>query len=290
MKPHHERSPESRPVGAGLQPAQFRAALATRRLGRSNPDSAGYKPAATGRSAKALTQARLRELAETRPCFCPPIPIRYMRPPLLLEAAAMPEVFRRRTLPHWDLDDSIYFITTCLAGSTPARGHTASRRKPTTPSPHMSPPMRRSRQEALRFAAHDAWLDQNRRVRWLADPRLADIVTDAVHFGAGTRYDLFAFVVMPNHVHLVIRPLAGPAPCESTRARVLSSFKRHTARRCNQILGRRGAFWQDEAYDRIVRSQAELQRIVHYVEANPVRAGLCSRIEEWPYSSAAARA
>ena len=148
--------------------------------------------------------------------------------------------------------------------------------------------MRRTFRESLRFAAYDALLEQDHRVRWLANPCLARIVVDSVRHGEGSRYELFGFAVMPNHVHLVIRPLVQPSGKHAARSGILSSFKRHTARRCNLLLGRRGRFWQDESYDRVVRDQEELARVVRYVEFNPVRAGLCQRIEDWPYSSAAA--
>ncbi len=66
----------------------------------------------------------------------------------------------------------------------------------------------------------------------------------------------------------------------------MHSLKRYTARECNGLLGRSGAFWQPESYDRLVRNEAELERIVHYVEHNPVTAGLCERPEDWLFSSA----
>jgi putative DNA methylase len=109
-----------------------------------------------------------------------------------------------------------------------------------------------------------------------------------MHHFAGTRYELLAFVIMPDHVHWVFQPLKG---CTSA-SRVISreviqhSFLRHTAAACNRLLGRVGPFWQHESYDRIVRDEVELARVVEYVEHNPVRAGLCSRPEEWEFSSA----
>ena len=86
---------------------------------------------------------------------------------------------------------------------------------------------------------------------------------------------------MPNHMHLLIRPLK-PVPV------ITRWLKGSTARTANQILGRTGrAFWQDESYDRWVRGNDEFQKIVRYIEWNPVSAGLVDSIEEWPWSSAA---
>ena len=94
-------------------------------------------------------------------------------------------------------------------------------------------------------------------------------------------YTLAAFCVMPNHVHVVLEPLA-PAP------RITKSIKGLTARAANQILNRTGVpFWMDESYDRWVRDAEERNKIVRYTERNPVAAGLVERVEDWPWSSAA---
>lgn len=70
----------------------------------------------------------------------------------------------------------------------------------------------------------------------------------------------------------------------------MHTLKRHTARQCNRLLGRHGAFWQDESYDHCVRDDGELERIFQYVEYNPVKAGLVAEPEQWPFSSAQGRA
>ena len=81
---------------------------------------------------------------------------------------------------------------------------------------------------------------------------------------------------MPNHVHLLVTPSVPVS-------RLTHSLKRFTAREANRLLGLTGnPFWQDESYDRLVRDEAELQRITRYIEWNPVRAGLAVRPEEFP--------
>jgi REP element-mobilizing transposase RayT len=88
---------------------------------------------------------------------------------------------------------------------------------------------------------------------------------------------------MPNHVHVLVDPLK--AVSEVTRA-----VKSASAREANRVLGRSGMpFWQDESYDHWVRDAKEFNRIVRYIEWNPVDAGLASRIEDWAWSSASAR-
>jgi hypothetical protein len=69
--------------------------------------------------------------------------------------------------------------------------------------------------------------------------------------------------------------------------KVTRAIKRHSARKANQILGRTGEpFWQDESYDHWIRKDEEMNRIIRYIEWNPVKASLVERIEDWPWSSA----
>ena len=67
---------------------------------------------------------------------------------------------------------------------------------------------------------------------------------------------------------------------------IMHSIKLYTARECNRILGRKGQFWQDESYDHCVRNEAELWRIIEYIEMNPVKANYIASPEEWSFSSA----
>jgi REP element-mobilizing transposase RayT len=192
----------------------------------------------------------------------------------------MSESFRRRRLPHWDVDNATYFVTSCLAGSLPARGRLASRRS-------CQAEQHAFKTAGERFVEWDAKLDHQPAVRWLVDPALATIVQKALILGHGTRYELIAYVVMPSHVHWVFLPAQQTQAGERwSRSQILASFKRYTARECNRVLGRQGAFWQAESYDRVVRNSEELERIVRYVELNPVRAGLCRENHEWLFSSA----
>ncbi len=69
----------------------------------------------------------------------------------------------------------------------------------------------------------------------------------------------------------------------------MHSIKSFTAHRCNELLGRIGPFWQQESFDHCVRDEEELERVFDYIEHNPVKAGLCQRREEWPFSSAFSR-
>jgi REP element-mobilizing transposase RayT len=172
--------------------------------------------------------------------------------------------FRRRLLPHYDVRGGVYFITACLAGSLPARGL-----------------LRNAAPSLEAFNRHDDWLDDHAPVRWCADRRVAAIVRDGIQHFEGERYHTLAYVVMPSHFHWVFH-----AAQEWDRPAILKSLKSYTALRCNRLLGRGGAFWQAESYDRVLRDDEEMMQVVNYVEFNPVKAGLCGRPEEWEFSSA----
>jgi len=120
--------------------------------------------------------------------------------------------------------------------------------------------------------------------RYFVRPQIAEIVVEAIAYRDQhlRHYQLHAFVVMANHVHLLATPLVEPS-------KLMHSLKRFTAGKANRTLGLVGQpFWQDESYDRLVRNEQEFQRIVNYIEMNPVKAGLVAKPEDFPWSSARA--
>jgi REP element-mobilizing transposase RayT len=120
--------------------------------------------------------------------------------------------------------------------------------------------------------------------RFLQLPEIADRAVSALRAGdlEFHRYQLHGFVVMPNHVHLLVTP-------NVNSTRWLGPLKGFTAHRANEILGTQGKpFWQDESYDHLVRSRGEFERIRGYIEQNPVKAGLAVSAEEFLWSSARA--
>ena len=118
--------------------------------------------------------------------------------------------------------------------------------------------------------------------RWLEDERVARCVADALRYGSLQLglYELRAWVLMVNHVHILMHP-------RCNLSRITKSIKNFSARQANSILGRTGQpFWQDESYDHWVRGPEEMEKIVRYIERNPVTAGLVKRPEDWRWSSA----
>jgi REP element-mobilizing transposase RayT len=224
-----------------------------------------------------------------------------MSAPRLKEPNVLDGLFRRQRLPHWDVEDGTYFVTTCLEGSIPAQGLAELCRfrkelERRTKPPALSEEEWELRRHKLVFARFDELLDLQPAVKHLENPAAADIVRQACYHFAGDRYDLIAFVVMPSHFHWVFHPrkewiesLHEEPKKRTPRERIMQSIKGYTAYRCHRLLGTSGKFWQDESYDHIVRDENELVRIVEYVEHNPVKARLVSRPDQWRWSSAADR-
>ena len=176
----------------------------------------------------------------------------------------MPEYKRR--LPHFHPDDTHMFLTWRLFGSQP-RGHTPVRAE--TPG--------------QAFVANDRFLDLNPLgPHWLREGEIARLVAETFLAGETERrfYELGAWVVMPNRVHLLMLP-------RTSLPIITRWLKGSTTRRANQLLARTGQpFWQDESYDHWVRNKKQFIRIANYIEENPVKAGLAECVELWPWSSA----
>lgn len=127
----------------------------------------------------------------------------------------------------------------------------------------------------------EAYLDEGYGSSSLKLPEVASVVQDALLYHDGARYRLAAWVVMPNHVHLLA------TPCGShTLSGIMHSIKSYTASEANKLLGLRGAFWMEDYFDRHVRNSTHYERTRVYIENNPVKAKLCRTSGEWPFSSA----
>ncbi len=127
----------------------------------------------------------------------------------------------------------------------------------------------------------EAYLDQGHGSCYLRDFALATLVQDALLFHDETKYRLSAWSVMPNHVHFLCTPNKGKSLAE-----IMHSLKSYTSKEANKILGREGRSWQKEYFDRYIRNARHYTKVSAYIENNPVKARLCEKPEEWPFSSA----
>jgi putative transposase len=174
--------------------------------------------------------------------------------------------FSRRRLPHIHPPGKWLFITWHLEGSLPQA--------------LFPPPGKHSDGKA--FVWMDRYLDSARTgPTYLLRSDIAEVVVGSIHRGVSLgHYELRAWALMANHVHVLLLPLISPS-------RLMQSMKGYTARQANLILGQTGrTFWQAESYDHWVRDDAELERIADYIENNPVKAGIVDCAEKYEWSSA----
>lgn len=135
--------------------------------------------------------------------------------------------------------------------------------------------------EAERRRRIEEFLDKGMGEQWLSQPPVAEIVERALLFFDGQRYRLHAWVIMPNHVHVLLTPNVNHG-----LSQILHTWKSFTAKKANKLLQKTGAFWQDEYFDRFVRNERHFDAALSYIENNPVKAGLCLDPIEWHYTSA----
>jgi len=144
-------------------------------------------------------------------------------------------------------------------------------------------PILEEEDESLRRRKLEAWLDRGLGECWLLQPRVATLVEEKLRQVDGVQYRLQAWVLMPNHVHLVVDVRDTPL------TQLVNHWKGGTAREANLVLGRRGAFWQEDYFDTKIRDAAHLAQAIRYVEQNPTKAKLVLDPREWPWSSARRR-
>lgn len=111
---------------------------------------------------------------------------------------------------------------------------------------------------------------------------LARILIEALQFRHEERYLLHDWVIMPDHVHLLIWPMATDEGFFSLSS-ITGPMKGWTAHEINRRIGRRGGLWEDESFDHVVRNRASFREIAFYIWMNPVNAGLVDDPREWPW-------
>jgi REP element-mobilizing transposase RayT len=178
-------------------------------------------------------------------------------------------------LPHWTRDGAIYAVTFRLADSLPnavLEFWRFERRDIVKTARQAGRPLTRTEERRLdrlfseRVEKH---LDAGAGQCWMLRDDVAGVVAGALRYFDGARYRLFAWCVMPNHVHAVVQPITGYELAE-----ILHSWKSFTSKEANPLIERTGHFWQPEPYDHLIRDEVDFQHQIEYVLTNPVRAGL----------------
>jgi putative transposase len=194
-----------------------------------------------------------------------------------------------RHLPHQIPDGAPIFLTWNLKGAIPKavvkrlqRERNRLDREPQRTGESVRD--RSLRQWKVLFAQADQFLDtSNAGPLFLRDAVAAQIVEDAILDGSSDQFTLWAWCVMANHVHSLLTP-------HTELSEITQRLKGSTSYKINQshdLIGR--VVWQDESYDHWARDEDEMLRIIHYIENNPVNAGLCSKASDWRWSSARLR-
>jgi putative DNA methylase len=215
------------------------------------------------------------------------------------------ESITRRFLPHWYMPGATHFVTFRLAGTLPQKMLTdlLSRKERLLKSKAVGPANSNHRELVHKqlFAAYDDYLDRNRDIHWLDDPRVAALVRRSLYYWDCKKYGLYAYCILPNHVHVLLRPFDVEPLSESERevlepgenadtlsplSIIMHSLKSYIAHEVKKLLPLTGNFWQHESYDHWVRDEDELERIVAYINANPVKAGLVDKPYEYLWCSA----
>jgi len=175
-------------------------------------------------------------------------------------------------LPHRQQPGKLYFVTYRLADALPARLlHEHDRDRNTWLRIHPKPWEPNIELEYhRRFSSRlDRWMDEGHGSCCLANPDNAHIVGDTLNFFEGTHCHQIAWIVMPNHVHTLFEL----SPNHHLSA-LIQSWKRYSANRINAARKTRGALWQRDYFDRLIRHREHYERTIRYIRRNPAKARL----------------
>ena len=178
----------------------------------------------------------------------------------------------RNRLPHWHQDGATCFVTFRLGDSIPAGVLKEWREEKERwlldyPKPWSS-------EIEAEYHRHfstriDRYLDEGHGSCLLADRANTEVVAEAFRHFNGSRYLLHGWVIMPNHVHLLLT--LGEA---DTLARIVASWKRFTALKIRREMKSSGPLWQKDYFDRIIRDWNHFMNVARYIRRNPVKAKL----------------
>jgi len=174
----------------------------------------------------------------------------------------------RGYLPHFDVPGVVQFISFRLADSLPQERR------------HEWDPILLIEDQRDSRTRLEEYLDLGHGACELAIPAIAQRMENILLFDDNRRCRLLAWVIMPNHVHVLVEIWTTPL------GKLVQCWKKLVTDFVNARLHRTGQWWQEDYFDRYMRDDAHFQKTVHYIEWNPVKAGLVKEPKEWPWSSA----
>jgi putative transposase len=197
----------------------------------------------------------------------------------------------RRNLPHFQPDWAVIAVSFRLAFSLPKNilsDLAAAKLEYDRIAGNLhGPELKKHRRETHRmyFDDFDTFIGTfSHSHKWLMNVKAANIVAEALIFWDSKRYDLLAYCIMPNHVHMMLTPLNKEDNCPYPISEILRTIKLHSARKCNELLQRKGQFWHHESYDHVIRNEDDFYYNLHYIMENPVKANLVTRWNEWKFT------
>jgi len=178
---------------------------------------------------------------------------------------------QRGYLPHFDAPHVTQMVTFMLADSFPV-----TRRAEWAP-------ILREPDDSLKRRKLEEWLDRGHGHCWLRREKAARLAEEVLLEKNGREFQFQAWVIMPNHVHLVVDVWDVPL------TKLVGSWKGKSSRIINLALNRQGSLWQEDYFDTVVRDEAHLKKAVRYTEVNPAKACFVKNPRDWRWSSARMR-
>lgn len=183
-------------------------------------------------------------------------------------------IYSRGYLTHWDLPHSLQAITFRLADSVPAALIEQLKRELASVSDVQA------RQQQLHRLI-SKYEDSGYGSAILGQKECAFIIQEELKIFHDKHYKLLEWCIMPNHVHVMIA-----LKDDQSLPQIVKQWKGSTAHEINRFMNTIGILWHPDYYDRFVRDMDHYYNCRIYIRNNPVKAGLCERPEQWPYSSA----
>ncbi|MGM9829454.1 MAG: Eco57I restriction-modification methylase domain-containing protein, partial [Muribaculaceae bacterium] len=170
-------------------------------------------------------------------------------------------------LPHWNQRDCVQFVTFRLADSLPQvklQEYKSIKDKWLEAHPKPWDLATQAEYDSTIGAEIDKWLDAGYGNCILKDEKIRKIVEEAILHFNGEKYFLHAYVIMPNHVHVLLTPIEG-----NLVQSIVGSWKKFSAHEINYTLGRSGSVWERECFDRMIRSNDDFETKLNYIKNNP---------------------
>ncbi|MCC5834509.1 MAG: transposase [Opitutales bacterium] len=186
----------------------------------------------------------------------------------------------RKQLPHWEVENGTYFITVRCAGSLPDSVKHRLRKAAKAVVQAEAKSLQLIHLQRQYFLILDTYLDRCLGLSpFVSDKRCKEAVPILLNAIASRDWQSGPLILMPNHIHFVTRSNS----CQSHDLQAfMTQFKGRTSRQLNQLLNRTGRLWQEDWFDHWIRSNTSLELIRHYIQQNPIKAGLCQCYRKYP--------